>query len=272
MNEEQKTIIKETFNTIAAGYDTDPLRFFPASAAHLARLLALRGDERVLDVACGTGHATLAIAPLLPRGTVTAVDFSAGMLARAQEKAAARGLANIEFLERDMQQLGLPEQSYDLAVCAFGIFFVEEMEGQLAHMATMVKPGGRVVITNFQESYFHPLKELFIARLQAYGVETPPQPWRRIAHADGCRRLFEQAGLADIRVEDKDVGYYLADAEEWWEIVWNAGYRRLVNRLSAPEQARFKEEHLREVAALRIAQGIRLDVGVLFSSGMVPRS
>jgi ubiquinone/menaquinone biosynthesis C-methylase UbiE len=270
MKEEQKNLIKETFNTIANGYDSGPLRFFSHSAAHLTTLLALRGDERVLDVACGTGHASLAMAARLPRGTVTAVDFSAGMLAQARRKAAAQGLSNIEFLERDMQALELPPASYDLAVCTFGIFFVEEMEAQLTHIASMVKPGGRVMLTNFQESYFHPLKELFMARLLAFGVEAPPQPWRRIAHEEGCRNLFVQAGLTDIRVESKNVGYHLAQTEEWWEIVWNAGFRRLVNRLTSTEQARFKQEHLAEIEVLKSAQGIRLDVGVLFSGGTVP--
>lgn len=272
MNEEQKAIIRETFNTIADGYDTGALRFFSHSAAHLATLLDVQGHERVLDVACGTGHASLAIAPLLPHGRVTAVDFSAAMLARARDKAESLGISNIEFLERDMQDLGFPEHSFDCAVCAFGIFFVEEMETQLAHIASMVKPGGRVMITNFQESYFHPLKELFIDRLLAFGVESPPQSWRRIAHEEGCRRLFTMAGLSDIRVESKDVGYHLANAKEWWDIVWNAGFRRLVNRLSAADQERFREEHLREIETLRTVKGIRLDVGVLFSSGLVPRS
>jgi ubiquinone/menaquinone biosynthesis C-methylase UbiE len=272
MNEEQKAIIRETFNTIADGYDTGALRFFSHSAAELAALLEVQGHERVLDVACGTGHASLAIAPLLPHGRVTAVDFSPAMLARAGDKAESLGISNIEFLERDMQDLGFPEHSFDCAVCSFGIFFVEEMETQLAHIASMVKPGGKVMITNFQESYFHPLKELFIDRLLAYGVETPPQPWRRIAHEEGCRRLFATAGLSDIRVVRKDVGYHLANADEWWDIVWNAGYRRLLNRLSAPGLERFKEEHLREIETLRTVQGIRLDVGVLFSSGLVPRS
>lgn len=272
MNEEQKAIIRETFNTIADGYDSGPLRFFSHSAVHLAALFEVQGHERVLDVACGTGHASLAIAPLLPHGRVTAVDFSTAMLARARDKAESLGIFNIKFLERDMQDLGFPEHSFDSAVCTFGIFFVEEMEAQLVHIASMVKPGGRVMITNFQESYFHPLKELFIARLLAYGVETPPQPWLRIAHEEGCRRLFTTAGLADIRVQSKDVGYHLASASEWWDIVWNAGYRRLVNRLSAADQERFREEHLREIETLRTRKGIRLDVGVLFSSGMVPSS
>jgi ubiquinone/menaquinone biosynthesis C-methylase UbiE len=103
MDEQQlKTMLIETFNTVSEGYDDRALRFFPESAKNMAALLHLRGDEHVLDVACGTGNAALAIAPLLPRGRVTAVDFSAGMLAQARRKAETLKLANIEF-RADMQ-------------------------------------------------------------------------------------------------------------------------------------------------------------------------
>ena len=268
MDEHQlKTILKETFDAVSNGYDGNALRFFPASARNMAELLGLRGDEHVLDVACGTGHASLAAAARLPRGRVTAVDFSPGMLEQARRKAAASNLRNVEFLERDMQNPGFAEGTFDIAVCAFGIFFVMDMETQLAHVASMVKPGGRVMISNFQESYFHPLKDLFISRLTAYGVQNPPQAWKRIAHEAGCWQLFETAGLENIHVKKMNVGYYLENADEWWDIVWNAGFRRLVAQLSPQDQERFKGEHLEEVGALRTDKGIWLDVGVLYTVG-----
>jgi ubiquinone/menaquinone biosynthesis C-methylase UbiE len=64
----RRQILKDTFDAVADGYDGKALRFFSASAAHMATMLGLRGDEDVLDVACGTGHASIAIARLLPRG------------------------------------------------------------------------------------------------------------------------------------------------------------------------------------------------------------
>ncbi len=265
-----KTILKETFDTVSGGYDGSALRFFPQSADNMAALLDLKGDEQVLDVACGTGHASLAIARRLPKGRVTAVDFSIGMLDQARRKADALGSRNIEFREGDMQDLGFPDRTFDAAVCAFGIFFVMDMETQLAHIASRVKPGGKVMISNFQESYFHPLKDLFVDRLSGYGVQNPPQAWKRIAHADGCRQLFEAAGLTGIRVVQKNVGYHLSDANEWWDIVWNAGFRRLVAQLPAQDQERFKREHLEEVDKLKTSDGIWLDVGVLYTIGANP--
>lgn len=268
--QQQKALLKETFDSVAAGYDNSALRFFPASASRLAALLGLRGDEQVLDVACGTGHASLALARLLPNGRVTAVDFSPGMLEQAKRKATALNAVNVEFLERDMQALGFRDGRFDAAVCAFGIFFVEDMAAQLAHIATAVKPGGTVMIANFQEHYFHPLKDLMVDRLAGHGVQQPAQTWKHIASAAGCRQLFEKAGLRDIRVSAENLGYYLENAAQWWDIVWNAGFRRLVSRLAPDELALFKRKHLEEVEAKTTPKGIWLDVGVLFTSGTKP--
>jgi ubiquinone/menaquinone biosynthesis C-methylase UbiE len=271
MDEQQrKAMLRETFDTVSNGYDNKALRFFSASADHMAALLRLRGDEHVLDVACGTGHASLAVARMLPRGRVTAADFSPGMLGRARQKAASLGFGNIEFVERDMQALGFPSGSFDVAVCAFGIFFVEDMDAQLSHIASTVKPGGRIMIANFEENYFHPLKDLMVNRFEAYGAHMPPQTWKRIASEAGCRELFEKAGLSNITVDRKNVGYYLDSAKEWWDVVWNAGFRRMVGQLSQSNQEQFKREHLQEVEARKTKNGIWLDVGVLYTSGTKP--
>jgi ubiquinone/menaquinone biosynthesis C-methylase UbiE len=233
----------------------------------MAAIFELRGDEHVLDVACGTGHASLAVARRLPKGRVTAVDFSPAMLEEARRKAASLKADNVTFLEGDMQDLGFPHDHFDAAVCAFGIFFALDMDAQLARIVSAIRPGGRIMITNFQENYFHPLEELMGKRLASYGVQPPPQTWKRIATEAGCRELFEKAGLADIRVEKKNVGYYLNGVEQWWDIIWNAGFRRMVSQLNPEKQEEFKREHLQEVEELKTKDGIWLDVGVLYTSG-----
>lgn len=268
MDDTQQRIIRETFDTVAEVYDSPALRFFSASAEHMASRLDLRGDERVLDVACGTGHVSLAVARRVPRGSVTAVDFSPAMLARARSKVAAAGLTNVDFVEADMRTLPWA-RAHDAAVCAFGIFFVDDMEAQLARIAATVKPGGVVMLSNFRHDYMEPLRSLMLERLRSFGVEAPPQHWQRIAHHQGCRALFQAARLDDVEVEEQDEGYVLGRAEEWWEVIWNAGFRRLLVRLPPADQARFKAEHLAEIETLRTPHGIRMSVPVLFTRGTV---
>ncbi|MFA7403443.1 MAG: methyltransferase domain-containing protein [Pelobacteraceae bacterium] len=260
-------IIKETFNTVSEAYDSKALRFFPASAAHLAAILNLTGNERVIDVATGTGNAALAMSPHLPHGSVKGIDFSAGMLAQARAKAAVRNVRNVEFIEMDMQEIDLADACFDVATCAFGIFFVEDMDSQLAQIAALVRDGGTIAICNFQESYFNPLRDLMIKRLTDYGVQLPPQTWRRIATEEGCRVLFETAGIRNIMVEQKNMGFYLADENEWWDLIWNAGFRGLLKQLEPDVLERFRQEHLHEVADLTTADGIWLDIGVLYTVG-----
>ena len=270
MSEQQqqmKAILKETFDAVSGGYDGKALRFFPESAKHMAALLGLRGDEQVLDVACGTGHASLAIARMLPKGRITAVDLSPGMLDQARKKAASLNVRNVEFIERDMQDMGFSHGAFDMAVCAFGIFFVENMDAQLSHIASQVKSGGTVMITSFQENYFQPLRDMLFRGIARYGVQKPPEAWKRTANEVGCRQLFEDAGLTNVRVEPRNVGYYLQGDNEWWDIVWNAGFRRLVAQLSSQDQGRFKKEHLEEIRALATDKGLWLDAGVLYTVG-----
>ncbi len=268
MDDSFKRIIRDTFDAVASGYDSPALRFFPAAAAHMADRLTLRGDEQVLDVACGTGHASIALARRLPRGRVTALDFSPAMLERARAKAATTGQANIEFVEGDMQSLAW-ERRFDVAVCSFGIFFVPDMDAQLARIARTVKTNGRVMLSSFAKGYMEPLRSLLMERVARYGVEPPPQTWLRVADDEGCRSFLATAGLVDIEVEVKDVGYPLTGAEQWWEVVWNAGFRRVVSRVPPAEQAACKADHLAEVEALRQPDGIPMPVPVMFSCGRV---
>lgn len=258
----------ETFNAVSPGYDNPALRFFPESAKCMVGYMDAPDIRRVLDVATGTGNLSLEIARTFPGAQVTGIDFSAGMLAQARKKAEAENFMNAEFLEMDMNDITLPDNHFDAAVCAFGVFFAEDMTKQLRHIAAKIRPGGRIIISCFYEDSFQPLVEIFSRRLEQYGVERPSLRWKLIATALKCRALFLDAGLEEIRVDNKDLGYYLKDAEEWWDVVWNAGFRVQVSQLSTADLKKFREEHLREIEALRIEEGIWLNVNALYASGI----
>jgi ubiquinone/menaquinone biosynthesis C-methylase UbiE len=261
----------ETFNAVSAGYDKPALRFFSESAKHMARYLDAPDIRRVLDVATGTGNLALEIARTFPDVLVTGIDFSPGMLAQARAKAKAGNVRNAAFIEMDMHDIRLPEDRFDAAVCAFGVFFAEDMVKQLRHISDKVRPGGRVVISCFYEDSFQPLVEIFSKRLERYGIERPSLRWRLIATEAKCRALFSAAGLQEICVERENLGYFLKSPAQWWDVIWNAGFRMQVGQLAAKELKRFKEEHLREIAALDTREEIWLNVKVLYASGVKPR-
>jgi ubiquinone/menaquinone biosynthesis C-methylase UbiE len=266
--QERKQLIKATFDTVAARYDCDALRFFRHAAALLPQTFGFEGGESVLDVAAGTGIPALAMAPHLPRGVITAVDFSEGMLEQAAATCHANGLSNILFQQMDMTAMTFPDFTFDAANCSFGVFFVEDMAGTLRHIAAKVKPGGKVVTTHFRAGSFGALAELFLNRVDAYGLPAPPPGWLRVATEEQNIELFEAAGLAQPQVASHDVGYLLDDAEQWWEVVWNAGFRSLIASLDEERLALFRQEHLAEVSELMTADGLPLEIGVLITRGV----
>jgi len=189
------------------------------------------------------------------------------MLAQARLKIEERGIRNLELRTMDMQSLEFPADNFDAAVFAFSLFFVDDMEGLLRHVSDKVKPGGRILATSFLSGAFSPLADLYMKRLEGYYTE-PPSFTQRLSTPDECESLFESASLVDIRVDTEDLGYYLADAGEWWQIVYNTAFRKYLVGLPNGDLARFREEHLREVEGLSTPDGIPLNVKVIYTKGV----
>lgn len=268
--DERKEFIRQVFNTVCERYGKDSLRFFENAANHLPGLLNLRGKEQVLDIATGTGLAASRMAAFLPQGHVTGIDMSEGMLQQAEAMRKELGLNNIDYRQMDMTQLDLPEAHYDVINASFAIFFVKDMDFLVRHISTRIKPGGRLLSTHFAAGSMAPMQELLMRRLQDYGVEVPQAAWSQLDNEEENRRLFAQAGLTGIEHQRHQVGYHFKQADEWWDVVWWAGFRGFVNQLPEQSFTKFKQEHLAEVAALADADGIFFNVEVIHTLGTRP--
>ncbi|WP_287497464.1 class I SAM-dependent methyltransferase [Pandoraea sp. CB10b_02] len=117
--------------------------------APLARFLIDRAREtarrvpsgRLLDVGCGTGGATLAIAGALgERWQCTGVDISAPMIATARSRA-AHARVPIEFLSADVQTHDFPAGQFDLVVSRLGVMFFDDPVAAFDNLRTAAKPG-----------------------------------------------------------------------------------------------------------------------------------
>lgn len=190
--------VREMFSRIAPRYDLLnhllSLRFDVAWRKRLARRfqsVLARPDVRVLDLCCGTGDLTLALAaeagsarPTSP-GIILGADFAHPMLVRAKGKAgSSTGRAIIEFLEADALALPFAGQSFDLVTTAFGFRNLANYAAGLAELYRVLRPGGSVAILEFTEPesalfgrvfrfYFHrilpKLGGIVSGNAQAYG-------------------------------------------------------------------------------------------------------
>lgn len=264
----RKEMISKSFDAASEGYDRPALRFFKVSARLHAEQMALAGNENVLDVATGTGVLALELSKKLPHGQVTGIDLSDGMLSQARAKTENSGLTNTDFLKMDMTALDFPSEHFDAISCAFGIFFVEDMVGQLQHLAEKLNKDGRITLSSFGGNLFHPMAKHFLERIETYGVELPPQSWKRVDDEEKMGELFEAVGMKEFQVKRHKIGYSLDNPEQWWDIVWFAGFRGLLSQLNSTSLERFRREHLEEVSDLVDDDGlIQLPIETLYASG-----
>jgi SAM-dependent methyltransferase len=112
-----------------------------AVGEHIVEAAGLEPGETVLDVACGSGNATLPAARLGAR--VTGVDFSPELLAIARERA-ADAMVEVEWVEADVQDLPFEDGSFARVISTFGHMFAPDHEATAAEMKRVGRSGGTI--------------------------------------------------------------------------------------------------------------------------------
>ena len=270
-NNDRKAMIQKGFDTVAAGYDHPALSFFPETAKRLINHLELNTNDNLLDVCTGTGVVALRAAEKITQGTVTGIDLSSGMLQQAINKALEKGFTNTQFQQMDLEAIndqtqGLKDNSYDVVTSSFGLFFLEDMTTNLQNIANKVKPGGKVAITSFTNEAFSPMSDIFLKHYEEAGKEVQPLSWKRLSTKEQLTEQFNAVGITNINIYHEPLGYQMTDAQMWWDVVWNTGYRSLLNQLTEEQQIAFKEKHLNEIAEL-VADGVWFNTEVLIAVG-----
>lgn len=176
-------------------------------------LLIARGDPgvggRVLDIGCGAGGTTLAMARRVgPQGLSLGVDVSAPLLELARRRAEAEGLEAADFLEGDAGSVDLGA-GFDGAISRFGVMFFSDFDAAFANIRSSLRPGGSMVFACWRSPKDNPLANL---PMEAVAHLLPPTPQAdplapgRFAFADPLRvrGILERTGWHDIAIETLD--------------------------------------------------------------------
>lgn len=179
--------VREYFAAVAEQWDEMRADYFDESVREAAIARAgLSADMVVADVGTGTGFMAEGLAPLVQR--VYAIDASAEMLRVLEQKLRQQGVANVEMRQGDGLALPLDDASVDAVFANMVLHHIVEPPLALAEMVRVLKPGGRVVITDADEH---------------------DHEWMRTEMADvwlgfdrgQVRRWLEAAGLTDVDVD-----------------------------------------------------------------------
>ncbi|HWH20333.1 MAG TPA: methyltransferase domain-containing protein [Solirubrobacterales bacterium] len=164
---------------------------------NLVEALEILPDERVLDVACGSGNGAIAAARRAWGNTV-GCDFVPALLDRARERAVAERL-DIEFVEGEAQALPFEDGSFDVTMSIFGAMFAADHQRTADELLRVVKPGGRIGMANWVPD--GGLSDFFAILVKHTGGPppgtTPPVLW---GSEDHVRELFGDR-ISELRTE-----------------------------------------------------------------------
>jgi SAM-dependent methyltransferase len=168
----------------------------------LIELARIGPGDAVLDVAAGYGEPGLTAArTVAPGGRVVCTDISAEMLAIGRERAAAEGLDNLQFVERDAEELRFEEATFDAVLSRQGLQFLPDVPGVLTRLHGFLKPHGRLAAAVWGP----PGTVQFAAPVPVIRAELqlPPPPAGipgpfALADAGQLVELVEAAGFTDV--------------------------------------------------------------------------
>lgn len=175
----------------------------------IVQLAEIRSEDRVLDVACGTGLVSFALAPYARE--VVGIDISPGMLAKAREIRHHRTVRNVHFVLGEAEHLPFKDGEFDAVVCRLAIHHFAHPEGEIREMARVLKFGGRLVISDTvssedeREARLHNALERL--RDPSHARMLPPTELKQIIESTGLR-------LGTVYTQTRDRTY-----NDWMEVI-----------------------------------------------------
>lgn len=94
----------------------------------------------MLEIGCGTGNATIPLSQYVKK--ITAIDISEEMMLKAAEKAKEEGRENITFRQKDLLELDIEQESYDVVAAYNVLLYMKNQEKVLEKIYDILKPGG----------------------------------------------------------------------------------------------------------------------------------
>ena len=247
----EKVGLRNAWGRVAIAYD----EMFAERTTHLTGrgldLLAPEPHWDGLDVACGPGLTTWALAERLPAGRTLGVDFAEPMVARAQERFSNPGLS---FAVDDAERLSQPTATFGAVTCSFGLMYCYDTRGALQHMARVVTPGGRLMVLVWGRAsrvWWSPVIELIETRAEYYVSVCPMMFFYGLPGVLG--RMVAEADLAVTYDEaiDERMAFPSIDAAVDAAVLGGPLAGLYASRLNAEQQAEVRQlltEHLSGLA------------------------
>lgn len=181
--------VNQQFGQSASAYLTSSAHAQGADLQKLPQLLQGQSEAHVLDIGCGGGHVSYAVAPQVRK--VTAYDLSPQMLEVVAQEAARRGLHNVVTCQGVAESLPFPDGAFDHVLTRFSAHHWSDLTTALQEIRRVLKPGGRFIAIDVMA----PAEPLFDTHLQCVELLRDVSHVRNYSHAQWEEHL-RAAGFA----------------------------------------------------------------------------
>lgn len=185
----------------AAGYGATTARATTQAIPSLLAAARVASGTCMIDVCCGPGYAAGAAAAL--GAEATGVDVSPAMIAAARAAFPA-----CRFDAGDAATLPAADHAFDAAVCGFGLFHLADPAAALAEMRRVLRPGGRIALSQWAGPAASPFFKVVFGALGAHAdmtVAPPGPPPFALSSVDALEAALIEAGFEDASVEETPV-------------------------------------------------------------------
>jgi ubiquinone/menaquinone biosynthesis C-methylase UbiE len=185
---QQQPLTAQLFGSNATQYLTSTVHSTGADLDKLMDAVAASRATRVLDLGCGAGHASYALARAGAH-EVVAYDLAPAMLAVVAAEARVRGHAQIRTSQGPAESLPFPDAGFDLAVTRYSAHHWLDMQAGIHEAARVLRPGGRMIVIDV----LSPESPLLDTVLQTVEILRDPShvrdyresEWRRVLAGEG---------------------------------------------------------------------------------------
>jgi ubiquinone/menaquinone biosynthesis C-methylase UbiE len=182
-------LVAQQFGTTARAYLESETHATGEDLKMLGQEIAATPQAVVLDLGCGAGHASFAVAP--HAGSVTAYDLTAQMLAVVQHEASTRDIKNITTVQGMAEVLPFPDAHFDFVISRYSAHHWHDVPAALREMRRVLKPGGQALMIDTAGGE----TPLLDTHLQAVEILRDPSHVRDYSTLEWLA-LFREAGFA----------------------------------------------------------------------------
>lgn len=182
--------VQKEYGQVAKDYDKDWSFYVDATTRATLARLPLEPNDRLLDVGCGTGELLLRVAARYPGISLSGLDPVPEMLQVARGKVSA----DVELREGWANALPWPDQSFDVVVSCNMFHYITHPVKAIREMERVLRPGGRIVITDWCDDYL-------ACRLCSAYLRLTNRAHYKTYRQSECVDLLKEAGYSDAKVD-----------------------------------------------------------------------